>query len=97
MATPTASQATTAPKAPPITQLSTKAPTITQPTAKASKTTQLIAKAFTTTQPANVGTTKVTLEPSKAPNEKEVSKEKEVKHSEPPPVAKTDPSPSTSS
>jgi len=62
-----------------------------QPTPKALITTQPLAKASTTTQPVDVGTTKVTSEPSKAP------KEKEVEHSEPPPSAKMDPPPSISS
>ena len=87
IATPPASQATTAPKA----------PTTTQPLAKASATTQPTTKALATTQPVDAGTTKVTSEPSKALKEKEGSKGKEVEHLEPPPTAKTDPSPSTGS
>ena len=82
------------PKAPTTVQPTAKASTIAQFTAKASAVAQLATKASAATQPANVGTIKVTSEPTKAPKKKEVSKGKEVENSEPPSATKIDPPPS---
>nr|POF00146.1 hypothetical protein CFP56_19102 [Quercus suber]POF09861.1 hypothetical protein CFP56_74020 [Quercus suber] len=49
------------------------------------------------TQLVGMGTTKATLDPTKASKEKDASQGKEVEHSEPPPTTKTNPPPSTSS